>query len=256
MLNPLPTSRNGLATRSRLLAVAGIVICVLSIMSSSEKRNGTPAMPFALILLSRTAMLAFVVAATISLWKRARTLALVFAVANWIRVLAFAMALTQETLTLKRIPMILSQAPAMWPDVFGPFGIPIVIMHLVMWVANPVLYIWVIVKLLRMPRPALLASALPDEPTPRSRGRTGVVLGGLVTAMSIALVVLFGISARRDRLARMNFLAKHPALRSMYAVQSSLENWAKANGGAYPYATEFDTDSSRFMKYLARDRTG
>jgi len=249
---------NRLATRSRLLAVAGIVICVLSIMSSSEKRNGAPNMPFALILLSRTAMLAFVVTAVIHLWNKARKLALVFAVINWIRVLGFAMALTQETLTLKRIPMILSQAPSMWPDVFGPFGIPVVIMRLVMWVASPVLYIWVIVKLFRIkaPRPALLASTLPDEQTPSGRARTGTGLAWLAAGISVALVVLFGISARQDRLTRVDFLARHAALRGMFAVQSSLERWAKENGGAYPYSAEFDSDSSRFMKFLARDRVG
>jgi hypothetical protein len=248
----------GLDTRNRLLAVAGIVILLLSFMSSAEKPLGVPAMPFALILLSRTAMLAFVVTATICLWKRARTLALVFAGTNWLQVLAFAMALTEGTLTLKRIPMILVHAPSMWPEMDAPYRVPILIVELITRVASLILYIWVIVKLFRTtaPRPALLAIDAPsEEPPSRGRARTGAVLG-LGTAMSIALVVLYSIITGPGRLANANYVVKHPTFRGMFAVQSSFESWAKENGGAYPYAAEFDSDSSRFMKFLARDRVG
>jgi hypothetical protein len=249
---------NRLVTRGRLLAVAGIVILVLSFMSSAENPPGVPAMPFVLILLSRTAMLAFVVTATISLWNRARKLALVFAGINWLQVLAFAMALTQGTLTLKKIPMILVHAPMMWPEMGTSHRFPILIAGFVTRVASLILYVWVIVKLFitRAPGPALPADALREEPRSRGRARTGAVLAGLGTVLSIALVMLFGISARQSRLARTNFLAKHPALPIMCGVQRSLDIWAKENGGAYPYAAEFDSDSSRFMKFLARDRVG
>jgi hypothetical protein len=54
----------------------------------------------------------------------------------------------------------------------------------------------------------------------------------------------------------MDYFDKHPTLNGMLTVQESLDSWAKENGGAYPYATEFDSDSSRFMKFLARDRVG
>jgi hypothetical protein len=40
----------------------------------------------------------------------------------------------------------------------------------------------------------------------------------------------------------------------MFDIRSSFESWAREHGGAYPYEDEFDSDSSLFMKYLARDR--
>jgi len=98
--------------------------------------------------------------------------------------------------------------------------------------------------------------ALREEPRSRGRARAGAVLGGLGTAMTIALVVLFSFIARPGRLSSKNFGVTDPTLLSMFAVQSSLEDWAKEHGGAYPDAAEFDSDSSRFMKFLARDRVG
>ena len=98
--------------------------------------------------------------------------------------------------------------------------------------------------------------ALREEPRSRGRARAGAVLGGLGTAMTIALVVLFSFVTRPGRLSSTNFVATDPTLRSMFAVQRSLEDWAKEHGGAYPDAAEFDSDSSRFMKFLARDRVG
>jgi len=183
----------------------------------------------------------------------------VFAGINWLRVLAFAMALTEGTLTLKKIPLILVHAPLMWPEMEAPYGFPIIIVDLITRMASLVLYIWVIVKLFRTraPRPALLAiDALREEPRSRGRARTGVVLGGLLTALSIALVVLFSVITRPGRLSRMNYGITHPTFVTMLAVKSSLESWAKENGGAYPYPAEFDSDSSRFVKFLARDRVG
>ena len=98
--------------------------------------------------------------------------------------------------------------------------------------------------------------ALREEPRSRGRARAGAVLGGLGTAMTIALVVLFSFITRPGRLSSKNFGVTDPTLLSMFAVQSSLEDWAKEHGGAYPDAAEFDSDSSRFMKFLARDRVG
>jgi hypothetical protein len=98
--------------------------------------------------------------------------------------------------------------------------------------------------------------ALREEPRSRIRARAGAVLGGLGTAMTIALVVLFSFITRAGRPSGTAIGDTDPTLRSMFAVQSSLESWAKEHGGAYPYAAEFDSDSSRFMKFLARDRVG
>jgi amino acid transporter len=106
--------------------------------------------------------------------------------------------------------------------------------------------------------PAILLAihALREEPRSRGRARAGAVLGGLGTAMTIALVVLFSIGTRPGRRSNPNPRVTDPTVGSMFAVRSSFESWARENGGAYPSAAEFDSDSSRFMKFLARDRVG
>lgn len=106
--------------------------------------------------------------------------------------------------------------------------------------------------------PAILLAiyALREEPRSRGRARAGALLGGLGTTMTIALVMLLSIITRPGRLSNADFVPSGPSLSSMFDVRSSLEAWAKEHGGAYPYAAEFDSDSSRFMKFLARDRVG
>ena len=107
-----------------------------------------------------------------------------------------------------------------------------------------------------VPAISLAIYALREEPRSRGRARAGAVLGGLGTAMTIALVVLFSISTRPGRLSSTNSVITDPTLCSMFSVRSSFESWAREHGGAYPYEDEFDSDSSRFMKFLARDRVG
>ena len=106
--------------------------------------------------------------------------------------------------------------------------------------------------------PAILLAihALREEPRSRGRARAGAVLGGLGTAMTIVLVVLFSISTRPGRRSNTSPRVTDPTVGSMFAVRSSFESWARENGGAYPSAAEFNSDSSRFMKFLARDRVG
>jgi hypothetical protein len=103
--------------------------------------------------------------------------------------------------------------------------------------------------------PAILLGiyALREEPRSRGRARAGAVLGGLGTAMTIALVVLFSISTKPGRRSNTSPRVTDPTVGNMFAVRSSFESWARENGGAYPSAAEFDSDSSRFMKFLARD---
>jgi hypothetical protein len=246
---------NWLGRRGRLLAVAGIVIFVLSLLSSSEKTPGVPATPFVIVLFARTAMLAFIVTATVFLWNKARTLALVFAGMNLLQILGFVQALAQDT--WQGIPLLVVHAVLMPPALPGLHGLAGVIAGLAAHVAELVLYIWVIVKLFMRtaPRPVLPADALRKEPMARGLPGKGAMLGGLGAFLTIVLVILSAVVVRAGRVSRTP-LVKHPALRGMYAVQGSLESWAKQNGGAYPYAAEFDSDSSRFMKFLARDRVG
>ena len=105
-----------------------------------------------------------------------------------------------------------------------------------------------------VPAISLAIYALREEPRSRGRARAGAVLGGLGTAMTLALVVLFSIITRPGRLSSRNPVVTDPTIGSMFEVRSSLEHWAKEHGGAYPHAAEFDSDSSRFMEFLARDR--
>lgn len=104
--------------------------------------------------------------------------------------------------------------------------------------------------------PAILLAihALREEPRSRGRARVGAVLGGLGTAMTVALAVLFSIGTRPGRRTSTNSVVTDPTLGSMFEVRSSLEAWAREHGGAYPDAAEFDSDSSPFMRFLARDR--
>ena len=104
--------------------------------------------------------------------------------------------------------------------------------------------------------PAILFAihALREEPRSRGRARAGAVLGGLGTAMTIALAVLFSTSTRPGRRSSTSSVITDPTIGNMFEVRSSLEAWAREHGGAYPDAAEFDSDSSRFMKFLARDR--
>jgi|WetSurMetagenome_2_1015567.scaffolds.fasta_scaffold75498_3 hypothetical protein len=115
--------------RNKLLAVAGIVIRVLYLVSSATDQNGAPLMPAALVLLSGTAELAFVVVATISLWRNARAVVVVLAVTEVLLLLFEALAL----------------------GVAMPYGSVAVITRNAMRVANLISFIWVIVKLFRTP---------------------------------------------------------------------------------------------------------
>ncbi len=237
------------------LAVAGIVILVLNFLSSGEKSPGVTAMPFALILFARTAMLAYVIAATIILWNRARILALVFAGINLVQILGFAQSIARDT--WEGIPVLMAHELMMNSAIPGLQRFADFIVGLVLTVTKLVLYVWVIVRLFMKgtPRPASPADGLNEESPSRDRAGKGAVLVGLGAFLGIVLLMSPAMIVRAGRISRTP-LARHPTLRGMYAVQGSFEVWAKQNGGAYPYPAEFDSDSSRFMKFLARDRVG
>jgi hypothetical protein len=74
--------------------------------------------------------------------------------------------------------------------------------------------------------------------------------------MTISLAVLAIFIARGSRGPIPGFPATDPTMVNMFAIEGSLEEWADGHGGAFPYAAEFDSDSSPFMKFLARDREG
>jgi hypothetical protein len=79
--------------------------------------------------------------------------------------------------------------------------------------------------------PAILFAihALREEPRSRGRARAGAVLGGIGTAMTIALAVLFSIITRPGRVPSPDFVVS-PTLGNMFEVRSSLEAWAREHG--------------------------
>ena len=106
--------------------------------------------------------------------------------------------------------------------------------------------------------PAVVLGILALRREPRSRGRawSGVVLGGLGTTVTIALVLLFIYIAGVGRVAGPALGSTDATRYNLYEVQGSLDEWATGHGGTFPYKADFDSDSSGFMKFLARDRVG
>lgn len=102
--------------------------------------------------------------------------------------------------------------------------------------------------------PAIVVAirALRHEPRSRKRARVGAVLGGLGILITAALVVNY--------IADVSMQPNPPigdagaTSYNMYNIQGSLDEWATENGGAFPYKADFDSDSSRFMKFLTRKR--
>ena len=107
-----------------------------------------------------------------------------------------------------------------------------------------------------VPAVVLAVYALREEPRSRGRATAGAVLGGLGTAMTVALVLLFTLMAKSGKPSVPAITATYGTRSGMYALQSSIEEWAAERAGAFPSRTDFDSDSSRFMKFLARDRVG
>ncbi|HTW91052.1 MAG TPA: DUF4190 domain-containing protein [bacterium] len=102
--------------------------------------------------------------------------------------------------------------------------------------------------------PAIVVAirALRNEPRSRTRARVGAVLGGFGILITAALVVNY--------IADVSMQPNPPigdagaTSYNMYNIQGSLDEWATENGGAFPYKADFDSDSSRFMEFLARDQ--
>jgi len=107
-----------------------------------------------------------------------------------------------------------------------------------------------------VPAVVLALYALREEPRSRGRARAGAILGGLGIALTVALVLMSPLVMKARR-PSSPALARTDATRyNLYEFQCSLEEWAAEHGGALPYEWEFDSDSSRFMRFLARDRVG
>jgi hypothetical protein len=105
-----------------------------------------------------------------------------------------------------------------------------------------------------IPAVVVAIHALRNEPRSRKRARVGVVLGGLGIFMTAALVLVVTYIADVGMQPNPPIGDAGATSYNMYNIQSSLDEWATENGGAFPYKADFDSDSSRFMKFLARDR--
>ena len=106
------------------------------------------------------------------------------------------------------------------------------------------------------PAVVLALYALREEPRSRGRARAGALLGGLGIAMTVALILWVSFIVKSGRPSSPAVAGTDGTRYNMYEVQSSLEEWATKHGGAFPYESEFDSDSSQFMKFLARDQVG
>jgi len=106
-----------------------------------------------------------------------------------------------------------------------------------------------------VPAVVLSAFALRGEPRSRGRATAGVVLGSFGVLVTVGLMLVFASVSNRSGLARPDASGSGVVSNGKYLVQGSLEEWA-ADSGAYPAPTDFDSDSSRFMRFLARDRVG
>jgi hypothetical protein len=107
-----------------------------------------------------------------------------------------------------------------------------------------------------LPAIVLALVALRQEPRSRGRATAGAVLGAVGTFATVALTLLLIFTTRPGK-AACPALANADATRyNLYEIQVSLDEWAAGHGGAFPYRSDFDSDSSGFVKFLARDRVG
>ena len=114
--------------KNKTLAIFSIGAYILSVLSSAENLEGTSIVPTSLIAMSGIATLAFIILATIRLWKEAKGLAITYVVSGFI---LFGLTLIQ----------ILTSAP---------YGSPIIILMNLAKVVNFISFILVIIKLFRI----------------------------------------------------------------------------------------------------------
>ena len=107
-----------------------------------------------------------------------------------------------------------------------------------------------------VPAVVLAIFALREEPRSRGRAWAGVALGGVGIAITVVLVLLVSVWAKARSHSSPTTSGANATRYKLYEIQGSLEDWASAHGGAFPYQTDFDSDSSAFVKFLARDKVG
>jgi len=106
-----------------------------------------------------------------------------------------------------------------------------------------------------VPAVVLSALALRKEPGARGRSIAGLLLGATGILITGGLALWFAILTGPSRPHGPAVAGEAAVTYNMYSVQGSLEEWAEGNG-AYPAAADFNSDSSRFVTFLSRDRVG
>ena len=114
--------------KNKALAIFGIGTYILSVLSSAENLEGTSIAPTLLIAISGIATLAFIILATIRLWKEAKGLAITYIVSGFI---LFGFTAIQ----------VLTSAS---------YGSPIIILMNLAKVVNFVSFILIVIKLFKM----------------------------------------------------------------------------------------------------------
>jgi len=113
--------------KNKTLAIFGIGTYILSVLSSVTDIKGNSIAPIALILISGIAMVAFIVVATVRLWKMTKNLSIALAFSAFA---LFVLIVIQEF----ALPL---------------YGSPIIILLNTIKVINFVVFIWVIIKLFK-----------------------------------------------------------------------------------------------------------
>jgi len=114
--------------KNKTLAIFGIGTYILSVLSSATDLEGNSTTPVVLIAISGITIVAFIVIATVRLWKEAKNLSIIFASSALV---LFILTVIQE-FTLPS------------------YGSPIIILLNIIKVINLLIFIWVIIKLFKL----------------------------------------------------------------------------------------------------------
>ena len=114
--------------KNKALAIFGIGTYILSVLSSATDLDGNSIAPITLIIMSGIATTAFIIMATVRLWKEAKNLSIILASSTLI---LFTLTIIQEF-------------------VLFSYGSPIIILLSIVKAINFVAFAWAIIKLFKL----------------------------------------------------------------------------------------------------------
>ncbi len=121
------TNSNMKKISNKIIAIFGIVTYILSVIASATDLGGNLKFPIALVLISGTLSLIFVIMATIRLWNVERILSILFLSFN---IILITLSVFQEV-------------------IMPTYGSPLVILTNIVKVIRIILFIWVLIKLFK-----------------------------------------------------------------------------------------------------------